>query len=155
MSSDSDSDLQEERKVQWIPAHCMYKPGLRMQMPGCPMGYIWRKGHHRNMPSVKDTHKYVHRFTKKLTHQIARHPVLCPSFEHLIEFKDCIQLVKRSLQSYLLKQPTKAQVKKYVDHLVDRVIYCTGRRLQNECFFQPDARVRKYIEARARRYAEF
>lgn len=146
-----------EHNVQWIPGHCMYKPGLVFQMPDCPLGQVWRKGHYRNMPSVQDTHKYVHRFTKKLTHRVARHPQLCPSFQDLIEFKDCMKMVKRSLQSYLLKQPppSKAQVKQYVNNLVERVIYCTGTRLQHDCYFQADTKTRKYIETKARRYAEF
>lgn len=153
--SSSRSGGDEERKVQWIPGHCMYKPDLRLQMPNCPMGYIWRSGHYRNMPSVEDTHKFMHRFTKKLKHRVARHPQLCPSFENLIEFKDCFKLVKRSLQNYLLKNPSKAQIKQYVDRLVDRVLYCTGRRLQHDCYFQPTTKARKYIENRAKRYADF
>lgn len=144
----------DNRPVQWIPGHCMRKQGLTVQMPDCPVGYVWRDGHNRRMPSVQDTHKFLHRFTKKVKHVVARHPNLCPQpFKDFYEFQDCLKWVVRSLKSYLLKNPypSRRKIKLYIDHLVDRVIYCTGTRLQNQCYFQPTAKVRKYIENRIER----
>lgn len=106
------------------------------------------------MPSVESTHIYMNRFFKKMKHQVARHPRRCPRFQDLEEFHDCMRMVQHSLQSYLLKNPTKSQVKKYVDHLVTRVFYCTGRKLQNECYFKPTTRARRYVERSVQQYVD-
>jgi hypothetical protein len=137
------------RPVQWIPGHCVRSNRIRVQMPDCPQGYVWRTGHYRRMPTVEQTHKFLHQFTRELRHVVARHPNICPQpFQNFAEFKDCLKWVVRSLKSYLLKNPypSRRKIKKYIDHLVNRVIYCTGLKLQNQCYFQPTAEVRKYIE---------
>lgn len=145
-SSSSEPARPPEPGEQWIPGHCMYKPNLTLQTPRCPVGYSWRKGHYRRMPSVESTHKFMNRFERRLKHRVARNPEQCPSFENLEEFQDCMRLVRRSLQSYLLKNPTRSQAKQYVDHLVERVFMCTGQKLQDECYFQPTTVARRYIE---------
>lgn len=151
LSSDSTDALLEPPK-QWIPGHCMYKPNLDIQMPNCPRSYVWRKGHYRRMPSVESTHKFMNQFEKKLKHKLNKHPNECPSFQNLEEFQDCMRLVKRSLQSYLLKNPTRSQVKTYVEHLANRVFYCTGRKLQDQCYFHPTTVARRYIESQVQQY---
>ncbi len=140
--------------MQWIPGHCVYKPGLATQLPNCPIGYAWRKGHYRRKPSVEATHKYMNRFEKKMKHEISRHPVLCQGFENLGEFKNCLRLIRQSMQSFLLKNPTRTEIKKYSDHLVASVILCAGRRLQNQCFFQPTTKVKRYIEKQIAKYID-
>ena len=123
-------------------------------MPDCPLGYVKRKGHYRRKPSKESTHKFMNRFHRQLRHTMARHPETCPPFQDLEEFTDCMRLVKRSLQSYLLKNPTMSQVKDYVDHLVHRVFYCTGRRLQDQCHFQPTTLARHHIERSVQQYVD-
>jgi hypothetical protein len=143
---------QQQPQQQWVPGHCMYKPQLKLQSSNCPTGYVWRKGHYRKKPSVESTHKYFKRFDKKIKNTFAKHPVLCQGFETLDEFQNCLKLVKRSMQSFLLKNPSRSEIKKYSQHLIDKVIFCAGRKLQDKCYFQPTTKVRRYIEARLPRH---
>jgi hypothetical protein len=146
------SQEQVQQKQRWVPGHCMYKPGVKVQNNSCPVGYVWRKGHYRREPSVESTHKYFRKFDNKLQRTFARHPVLCQGFETLPEFQNCLNLVRRSMKAFLLKNPSRSQIKKYAEHLVDRVIFCAGKRLQDTCYFQAGTKVKRYIEARMARY---
>ena len=130
----------------FVPGHCIVKPGLKIQYPNCPLGQVWRSGHYRTKPSVESTHKFMNRFTRKLKHRLARHPTRCGPFQTLPEFEDCMRGVKRSLQSFLLKNPSRSQIRNYIDYLVERVFTCTGRRLERQCYFQPTTIARKHIE---------
>ena len=157
MSSSEASELEPPRR-QWIPGHCMVKRRAELEEEeekasvDCPKGYVYRNGHYRNMPSTKATHpfrstpRYLNRFHRQLRHRVARHPMACPPFQTLEEFQDCSRMVRRSLESYLMKQPTRTQVKQYIDYLVNRVFTCTGRKLQNRCYFHPTTTAKKLLE---------
>ena len=133
---------------QWIPGQCVSSPRVTVQSASCPTGYVWRKGHFRKKPSVESTHKYFKKFDNKVKRVFVKHPVLCQGFETLEEFQDCLKMVRRSMQAFLLKNPSRSEIKDYSEHLIDRVILCAGKKLQNKCYFQPTVQVRRYINAR-------
>lgn len=139
---------------RFIPGHCMYKPKLKAQMPNCPYGHVWRKGHYRRVPTVEETHKFMKHFYKRVWRNMARHPEVCANVLERPEFIDCLKLIKKGIQSFLLKNPTRSQLRKYADHVVDRVILCTGRRLQNTCYVDPTTKLRRHIEQRMSRYID-
>lgn len=134
------------QEYQWIPGHCAYNPRASVQSSKCPINHVWRKGHIRRKPSVESTHKYFKKFDNKVKQVFAKHPVLCQGFETLEEFQDCLKLVRRSMQSFLLKNPSRSEIKDYSEHLIDRVILCAGRKLQNKCYLKPTTKMRRYIE---------
>jgi hypothetical protein len=138
----------------WVPGHCMRRRNLKVQDPNCPIGYTWRKGHKRRPAPVEETHKHMHKFHKRVSHVLAKNPVLCQHFEDLEEFENCLLLIKKSMQSFFLKYPSKEEVKRYADHLVDRTIMCAGTKLQNTCYLQPTTKMRRYIERTMQQYIE-
>lgn len=150
---ESSSSIRSSSRT-WIPGHCMRRQNLKVQDPNCPMGYTWRQGHKRRPASVEDTHKHMHKFHKRVSNVLAKNPIVCEHFENLDEFQNCLLLVKKSLQSFFLKHPTKAQIKQYADHLVNRTISCAGRRLQNRCYLQPTTKMRRYIERTMKQYID-
>ena len=152
-SSDSSSSIRSSSRT-WIPGHCMKRQNLAVQDPNCPLGYTWRKGHKRNPAPVEETHKYMHKFSKTVAHVLARNPVLCQNFEDLPQFKNCLLLVKKSLQSFFLKSPSKAEVRRYLEHLIDRTIKCAGMKLQDQCYLQPTTKMRRYIRNTVQRYVD-
>ena len=152
-SPDSSSSIRSSNRT-WIPGHCMKKRNLTVQNPNCPLGYTWRRGHKRRPAPVEETHKYMHKFSKTVAHVLARHPVLCQNFENLPQFKNCLLLVKKSLQSFFLKNPSKAEVQRYLEHLIDRVIKCAGMKLQDQCYLQPTTKMRRYIRNTVKRYVD-
>jgi hypothetical protein len=149
----SDSNSTAPSAMQWIPGHCVYSPHIKTQLSNCPTNYTWRKGHYRQV-TPRQEEKYMKRVRRKVRTVLAKHPTLCGPFQDLEAFQNCLLLVRKSLQSFLLKNPTRTQVRQYTDHLVNRVIYCTGKRLQAQCYFKPNNEVRQFIENRMKKYVD-
>lgn len=140
--------------VVFVPGHCMYRPNMKVMDDECPYGYTWREPHYRRKPKPQDRDKYMNRFQRKLTHRLAKHPVLCGEFEDLDEFQNCMRQVEKTMRSYLLTNPSRSAIRGFTNLLVERVITCAGKRLQHRCHLQPTTRMRRYIEREIAQHIE-
>lgn len=150
-SRSSGSSPSNDPNVKYIHGHCMYRPNAGAMDDDCPFGYVWRNGHYRRKPGLI---KYVNRFERKVRHRLAKHPVLCEEFENLDEFHNCMRMVEKTMEAFLLRNPSSSAIRKFTNHLVERVITCAGKKLRDRCFLQPTPRMRRYIENEIAQYTE-